>query len=280
MQTVKNMMGPECMHAPDNDPRTSPMMSWCDGPSTRPWPLGAPSVRCLSCSPLEGHEVLLCLFDLDDPRATTPSWLSCLSPDEQNRARRFKFDLHAQRHRAGRAMARHLLASWAERPVNSLPWAQGPHGKPHLSGCSGPHFNLSHSGRWALLALSATLDVGVDLELDEHRQHLAHLSTRILSDTEVQTGNNTACNEPAGLLRTWVRKEACLKAMGLGLTLDMPELTLACAIGVAQGTAMRTPTSGATEESKQGRITGWQDLDLPADCPALACLAWCCPATS
>lgn len=268
------------MHAPDNDLRTQAMMSWREGPSPWPWPVAAPSVRCLTCSPLVGHEVLLCLFPLDDPRATDPAWLACLSLDERDRAQRFKFDLHAQRHRAGRAMARHLLASWCGRPVDALPWAIGPHGKPRLPWHGAPHFNLSHSGGWALLAVSATLEVGVDLELDEHRQHLAAISQHILSAEEVQAGSVMRTAEPAALLRTWVRKEACLKAMGVGLTLEMSELTLASTPCATAGTAMPTETLGASDEGGHGGATGWLDLALPPDCPGLGCLAWRSPSIS
>jgi len=109
----------------------------------------------------------------------------------------------------------------------------------------------------------------LDLELLEHRQHLASLSPRILSPQEQHAGGPLGPKGASTLLHTWVRKEACMKALGLGLTHEMSELTLTSSANATGGTA--------TTPAVRGTI-GWLDLTLPDDCPGVGSLAWISPA--
>jgi len=84
-----------------------------------------------------------------------------------------------------------------------------PHGKPYLD--DGPAFSFTRSGRWAAVALSTAATVGVDIERAQDHARLAPLADTLLAPGE----------EPHDLLRTWVRKEALLKATGEGLTRAM-----------------------------------------------------------
>lgn len=84
----------------------------------------------------------------------------------------------------------------------------GPHGKPYAR--EAPEFSLSRSGRWGLIAL-ADRPVGVDLEV---RRVLERPLPDLLAPGE------TSGDE----LRTWVRKEALLKATGTGLTAPLSSI--------------------------------------------------------
>lgn len=249
-------------------------MSWRDSPERKPWLATAPRVRWLEHTLSAGHVVTCCLFDLDDADANSPSWLACLSEDEFVRAQRFKFAVHAQRFRAARAMTRRMLSWWCQCPAEHLSWLAGAHGKPHLNLSGAPHFNLSHSGRWGLLAISATLPVGVDIELQGQREHVAKLSAHILHPDEIALARTASGlsldHDPDHLLRTWVRKEACLKAWGTGLSLPMTSLDLGTA---PEGACATTCGLGMAEGHGPGSVA-WQDLVLPPECQALACLAW------
>lgn len=192
----------------------------------------------------------------------------CLSQAEQVRADRFRLPLHAHRHRVGRAMARHLLANWRGRSctkaADEQTWVEGQHGKPALGHAGAPRFNLSHSGDWAMLAVSDTLEVGVDLEGLASLGHVADMASRILSPDELAA--HAFAPSPQALLSSWVRKEACLKALGTGLSQEMNTFSLDT--GVCHG---RAAVAG------QPAQVGWGDLDLPDDCPARACCAWLFP---
>ena len=224
----------------------------------------------------EGSEVSLWLFDLNGTEADEGTELTaCLSSEEQARAQRFRQRLHGARYRVAHAMLRHLLGHLTQRPAAELSWQVGPHGKPELLAPGGANaairFNLSHSGNWALLATSSTLALGVDLEERHSRQHLADMAARILSDEERAPLSALPSPELTDhLLRTWVRKEACLKALGVGLTREMDTLTL-------EASHARTARA---HQLTHGALQGlaWCDIELPPDCAAWAALAWSSPA--
>jgi 4'-phosphopantetheinyl transferase len=94
-----------------------------------------------------------------------------------------------------RGLLRALLARHLGADPRELRFALGPHGKPALDPrCSARdlHFNLSHSGSLALVAVSSGREVGVDIE----RARARHT---------------------AEFLRAWVAREAAVKCDGGGL---------------------------------------------------------------
>lgn len=237
------------------------MMSWQAWRPPAGWPDNAPPVRWQPHPLTGGHEATLWLFGLDEPDWDTAPLTSCLSAQELARASRFRQPLHARRHRVTHAVVRHLLAQLTGQPAARLAWQTGPHGKPHLA--MAPHFNLSHSGGWALLATSSSRELGVDLEGLSAREHLGDMRERILSEEELQAWAPTSTD---ALLRTWTRKEACLKALGTGLSREMNTLTL----GLADA---RTPPASLAEHGPLPPL-GWTDLTLPDDCAAWGACAW------
>jgi 4'-phosphopantetheinyl transferase len=91
------------------------------------------------------------------------------------------------------------------------------HGKPHLSGPNPwVHFNMSHSKRSVVVAVTGDREVGVDLEFDDGR---VSLSTLLGALGEGEQGQIGAQAEPIrdAAYRAWVTKEAVLKGLGVGL---------------------------------------------------------------
>ena len=243
------------------------MMSWQAWAPPVGWPTAAPPVRWQTLSLWGPHQATLWLFELDAPSADTPSFTACLSDAEHTRAQRFRLPLHARRHRVAWSMVRHLLSHLSLRSASDLDWRLGAHGKPALAVPSARlHFNLSHSAGFALLATSATLEVGVDLEDTGSAAQMADMAPRILSPSEQAHFARANTLTPEHLLSTWVRKEACLKALGTGLNREMDCITL----GEGQ-------VRGATPNGSQGEELGdirWCDVALPEYCHAQAALAW------
>lgn len=247
--------------------------AWCP-PDT--WPANAPSVRWHRLTVAGGHEVRLWLFSLDEPACDATPLTDCLDQHERARAERFRQVLHARRHRVARAVLRHLLGQQRQQPAADLAWDLGPHGKPSMAPSSpctpaSPHFNLTHSAGWALLATSPTLELGIDLEERRSRAHLAGMAERIFSPAErhgLPDDGPRASVDVDLLLRAWVRKEACLKATGLGLNREMATIVL------QHGQALAAP--GCPDLPPLPAIC-WSDVTLPDDCPALASCAWLSP---
>ncbi len=103
-----------------------------------------------------------------------------------------------------------LLEALGLRDESALRY--GENGKPYLPG--GPAFNLSHSGRWCVLAVGEG-DIGADIErLDERHSEIA---------PEVFTPAELAWMRQAPLerfFRLWTWKESVMKATGLGMALE------------------------------------------------------------
>jgi 4'-phosphopantetheinyl transferase len=125
----------------------------------------------------------------------------------------------------------HALARWvvSERlgvPVADIDLAQrcercgGAHGRPEVSvaGTPGPWVSLAHAGGW-VVAATAEHPVGVDLEpLASPTQDIA--SVALCSDEQAELDAAPSAERPQNLVRWWVRKEAVLKARGMGLASD------------------------------------------------------------
>ena len=164
----------------------------------------------------------LLLVDRRDPRvqAASADLEALLNPEE--RARRDRLRLAADRHRAllGRGVLRLMLGSRLGCDPASLVFQLGPHGKPALveAGRAVPQFNLAHSGELILLGFHATSPVGVDVE--QHRPDLAWepLARRVLSPAECRLLERLLPERrPEAFLAAWCRLEARLKARGEGL---------------------------------------------------------------
>ena len=90
------------------------------------------------------------------------------------------------------------------------------------------HFNLSHGGAVALIAVGTAEYLGVDVERLDRLQDADRLAERMLAPTELAAFQTlpAAARNPA-LLRCWTRKEAVLKALGVGLPGGMERVVIA-----------------------------------------------------
>lgn len=106
---------------------------------------------------------------------------------------------------------------------------RGEHGKPYAADLDGIEFNLSHSGRHALIAVARQLPLGIDIEAEGRARSIDDIAQRYFAPAETaalralpQALRNVA------FLRLWTGKEAVLKALGHGLSygLDRVEFEL------------------------------------------------------
>lgn len=110
---------------------------------------------------------------------------------------------------------------------------EGPGGKPALA--SGEvQFNLSHTGDNAVLAVSEN-SVGVDIEQIRTVTDLGSLAARVFSGRELpRFAGFQDSRRHAAFFSCWSRKEAILKEMGTGLSLDPSLLTVGWGTHVAE----------------------------------------------
>jgi 4'-phosphopantetheinyl transferase len=169
--------------------------------------------------PIAGPEPDVCLWLVDLDRAPAgPDERALLTADERARAARFHFDVHRHRFVACRAVLRQRLAATLGLEPRDVRFEYGPFGKPVLAGASRVRFNLSHSDQWALLALSADRDLGVDIERVRVLDDLDRLAETVFSPAErrdLARVDDSARAE--AFFNGWTRKEAYIKARGDGL---------------------------------------------------------------
>ncbi len=160
-------------------------------------------------------------FDLD---AEAPP--EVLSLDEHARAARFHFERDAHRWRAGRSLLRRTLGGYLSTAPETLKLETGPFGKPYLPN-SRLRFNASHSGPALLLAFAWDQEVGVDAERLRGDFVPEELAAQVFSPRE----QAALCRVPsakrhAAFLSLWTAKEAYVKALGMGLSFPLTQLTL------------------------------------------------------
>ncbi|MGD9549068.1 MAG: 4'-phosphopantetheinyl transferase superfamily protein [Candidatus Krumholzibacteriia bacterium] len=191
-----------------------------------------------------------------------------LTPAEREAASRFVFPEDARRFTAGRACLRLALGNGLGVAPGSLAFVQGPHGKPGLEPGSAPrllHFNVSHAGSLAVIAVAADRPVGIDVEWTGREGRTGEIARRMFAPAE--TAAMDRLKGPAAreaFFRIWTRKEAVVKALGAGLTHPLDGFTVPLDPGGADGEPflIRLPDGS--------RLLVW-DLDLgPGHAGALA----------
>jgi 4'-phosphopantetheinyl transferase len=145
----------------------------------------------------------------------------CLSEQERDRARRIEGQRERTRWRRSRGLLRTLLSSYLEQAPSELRFETGQHGKPALlTDGRQLSFNLSHSRRFALLAVGRDGEVGADLEVvREMGTGVVALAQRAFGSIEAgRIEQLDRASQGREFLRAWTRREAELKRRGLGLS--------------------------------------------------------------
>ncbi len=142
---------------------------------------------------------------------------SLAAPETLDRVERARFQrMRSESKRleflVGRSMLRRILGEHLDVHASAVRLDYGAHGKPRLLR-SGPAFNLSHSGRRAVVAIAASGRVGVDVEHCRPRRPFRRLSRRFFSQAE----DRWLCALPGpdraeGFYRVWTLKESYLKS--------------------------------------------------------------------
>lgn len=127
-------------------------------------------------------------------------------------------------------------------------------GKPYLPG--GPEFSISHSGTLAVL-LAAEMPCGVDAEPFARRpQHASRMLT--------QAESIWLAAENGPFSRLWTRKEAVMKACGLGLQIRPEQLDVLADTAAADGKTWHLAT-----REVEGYCVSWaaEAPLMPEICP-------------
>lgn len=162
------------------------------------------------------------LADLDLYSNTYLQFEALLSHEERDRANRFRFETDKKKFIIRRGYLRLLLEKYIQIPASSFQFNYNPFGKPYLKDYDNFHFNLSHSGGKAIYAMALFHPVGVDIEFMDPGLDYLPLAHQFFSKLECETLLLLpASRQRQAFFNYWARKEAVIKAAGMGLTIPL-----------------------------------------------------------
>jgi len=168
-----------------------------------------------------------------DLTAVTDELCELLCGEERSRAERVLRERNRELWQRSRGLLRELLGRYLQRDPRALRFTTGRQGKPALAqdagqaatpprrSSTGParvSFNLSHSEGLALYAFAETGAVGVDVEVARRPVAEVAIAARTFGPAEARRleGLDPAIRQRE-FRRAWVRHEAELKCLGVGL---------------------------------------------------------------
>ena len=203
--------------------------------------------------PLSPREVHLWRIRLDHPPAAITRLAECLSPEEHQRAERFVRDEDRQRFIVSHAALRMILGQYLGVPPGQVEMVVAASGKPSLASPNLPplHFNLSHSEDLALVGVVLDRQIGVDVEHWRPLVDAESIVKRYFAPGERARWQALPDHERlTAFYLGWTRKEAYLKARGVGLSAGLDRFE----VSLVPGESTRLVEGGDTNDS----ATPWQ----------------------
>lgn len=182
-----------------------------------------------------------------EPDALRACW-GILDRAERIRAGKFRFERDRRRFILRRGRLRRLLAAHTGTAAAELRFQQNGFGKPRLA--AGPHFSLSHSAERMMVAIS-DVEVGCDIERIDPALMWGPLAESLFAPGErASLEKLSAAAARTAFFHCWARKEAFVKALGLGLSHPLEAFVVsvradARLIAGGEGWAMAAVEAGA-----------------------------------
>ncbi len=171
-----------------------------------------------------GARVDIWTIRLDLPPEAIATAANLLSAEERARVDAFRHEQARRNYIASHAALRQILTDCLKERSKftppEIPFRTNSYGKPALAGpVEGRlEFNLTHSGDIALVAITSSTEVGVDVEIVRPMPDALQIAKRFFSTAESDALKQLPAAEQANaFLNLWTRKESFVKATGLGI---------------------------------------------------------------
>ena len=154
---------------------------------------------------------------------------SMMSPDERRRGRRIRHPGSKRCHLVTRRLVRRVLSTKGERRPGAWRFDIGEFGRPRLANPTPTiedlDFNIAHSDRRVVMALTFEGRVGVDLEPVDREIDAELVAEKFFHDSErAVIGGLDGSRRRHRFLQLWVIKEAWMKADGRGIGAGLDEV--------------------------------------------------------
>ncbi|HEY5210755.1 MAG TPA: 4'-phosphopantetheinyl transferase superfamily protein [Stellaceae bacterium] len=152
-----------------------------------------------------------------------------MNPEEQARADRFVRAPDRHSFTAAHGCLRLLLGAMLGDPPQSFVLTVNQYGKPRLAEPRGIAFNMSHSGGIVLIGVASNIAIGVDVEALRPVPERSQIVRRYFHPGEAADFATVPEDRAeTAFFRCWSRKEAVVKALGRGMSLDLHRYRVAC----------------------------------------------------
>lgn len=153
--------------------------------------------------------IRLIITDIDLAKEHSRYLLKNISAEQKERALRFKNE---------KDQLRSMLSSYLVNQLSKEEILKNSYGKPYFA--LGPYFNISHSGKYVIMAISSK-EVGVDIE--ENVEKDTDVLLKIFNEAEAKM-----VKEHADFYYLWCAKESLIKCIGASINKikEIPSLPL------------------------------------------------------
>jgi 4'-phosphopantetheinyl transferase len=168
------------------------------------------------------------IWRIDLANAVIGLFPNSLSEEENTRSKHLRGEKNRIRWIYSRVALRTIVATLVRRAPAQIRFEYGPFGKPRLSVEAGQrplHFSLTRSGDLCLIATCSDHAVGIDVEQMSSQGGEDWIADQVFTPREkAMLQSLTGPQKRCVFLDLWTRKEACAKAIGMGLQASVRDL--------------------------------------------------------
>lgn len=151
---------------------------------------------------------------------------STLSNTEIEIAGKYKFKRDKERYLISRYLLKKILSGYTDIPANNIIIKNSFYGKPEIENELKIKFNLSHSGDKIVFAFTLNNEIGIDIEKIEFSVNHMEIAENYFSEDEIFLLKKQKEDIVNNFYYIWTRKEALLKAIGVGLLPDLKKISV------------------------------------------------------
>lgn len=167
---------------------------------------------------LENSDIIIYQIHLPDYFGNIKDLSSFLETNELNRAKRYYKESDKNKFIICRALLKLILSFYTKLHVRNIKIDYNINKKPYLSSQPSLHFNVSHSGDYAIIAVANRI-VGIDIEYINDNYNFWYAVRNTFDKDEISFIENSTYKSRT-FYELWTRKEAFVKALGKGIDDD------------------------------------------------------------
>lgn len=176
------------------------------------------------------NEVHIWSYSIDPEVVNIEPYQTLLSFKEVIRKNKYTTQALKDKYTISRGRLRRILSKYLSISSETIDFSYSNFGKPSIvssQNAESVFFNLSHSNNLALCIVSSIPNIGVDVELRKPIQDVLDIAKLVCTEEEYQIllGDGEK-NLQKNFYRIWTRKEAVVKALGVGLSCSLDCLSV------------------------------------------------------